>query len=249
MFISRFLIVLVVFSIANARAEKIRILFVGNSYTYADDIPWITQQLAASAKDSKTLEVEMIAPLGATLESHWKAGNVVSRLHETNWNYVVLQEQSNIPIEQPSQMKIYAKLFNDEIKGHGAKTILFLTWPRQQQPENLAALTNTIFGVAKELNAIIAPVGIVWSEVLKQKPSLPIYHQDGSHPNAIGSYIAGCVFYSIVSGKSPLGLSRTLYTAQKDGGHRKVGELNEADAELIQSTAWQVVQNTLQIKQ
>ena len=141
-FISRLLVALVVFSISNVRAEKPRVLFVGNSYTYADDIPWITRQLEASAKEPKTLEVEMIAPLGATLESNWKAGNVVNRLHETNWDYVVLQEQSNIPIEQPSQMKLYAKLFDNEIKSVGAKTVLFLTKKLRLKPY-LATPTTT----------------------------------------------------------------------------------------------------------
>ncbi|MDR3457938.1 MAG: SGNH/GDSL hydrolase family protein [Verrucomicrobiae bacterium] len=216
---------------------------MGNSYTYADDIPWITQQLAASAKTAQPLEAEMIAPLGATLQGQWEAGVVMNRLHQTNWDYVVLQEQSQIPIQAAPLMAHYARLFDGEIKANGARTILFLTWPRQQQPENLAALTNTIFAIAKELNAIVAPVGIVWSEVLKQRPSLAIYHQDGSHPNPIGSYIAGCVFYSVLYGKSPVGLSRTLYTAQRDGGHKKMGELSKADAMLIQQITWQVVQS------
>jgi len=64
---------------------KIRVLFVGNSYTYADDIPWITTQLAASRKDPNTLEVKMIALPGATLQSHWEKGEVVTRLHQGKW--------------------------------------------------------------------------------------------------------------------------------------------------------------------
>ena len=231
-----------------SQSESIRVLFIGNSYTYADDIPWITKQLATSAKESKTLEVEMIAPPGATLQGHWGTGDVVNRLRETNWNYAVLQEQSSRPIETPALTKLFSKLFDGEIKKAGAKTVLFVTWPRREHPEQLTALTNTYLGVAKELGATIAPVGIAWSEVLKVRPTLQIYHADGSHPNPVGSYIAACVFYSVFYGKSPAGLSRTLYTVKRDGSHVKVGELSEGDAKFIQSIAWQSVQKFVQLK-
>ena len=82
-------------SVATANTnDSIHILFVGNSYTYADDIPWITKQLAASAGESKNLDIEMSAPLGATLQTHWEIGEVTRRLHEGKWDFVVLQEQS-----------------------------------------------------------------------------------------------------------------------------------------------------------
>jgi hypothetical protein len=226
----------------------IRVLFVGNSYTYADDIPWITKQLASSAGESKTLDVEMIAPLGATLQSHWEIGEVTRRLHEGKWDYVVLQEQSTRPIEQPETTQEYARLLDSEIKKVGAKTVLFVTWPRQKQPENFVALTNTYLSTAQDLKAIVAPIGIAWMSILKENPSLPIYHRDGSHPNPIGSYLSSCVLYSLIFGKSPVGLSRTLYSVRNDGSHPKVGELTEADALIVQRAAWQSVTNTLQTK-
>jgi len=229
-------------------AGKIRVLFVGNSYTYADDIPWITKQLATAAGGSQTLEVEMIAPMGETLQGHWEKGEVVRRLHESKWNYVVLQEQSTRPIEQPEITRKYARLLDSEIKSAGAKTILFVTWPRQQHLATITAITNTFFNLAKELNAIVAPVGGAWVSVTKEKPSLALYHQDGSHPNAIGSYLASCVLYSILFEKSPVGLSHTLYTARGDGSHVTAGSLNETDALLIQNSVWQCVQNMQQPK-
>src|SRR6266511_635751 len=94
---------LLVFCCGNAQltrsqVETVHVLFVGNSYTYADDIPWITTQLAASRKQPKTLEVEMIAFPGASLQSHWEKDDVTRRLEQSKWDYVVLQEQSSRPI-------------------------------------------------------------------------------------------------------------------------------------------------------
>ena len=225
------------------RSRIIRVLFVGNSYTYANDIPWTTKQLSESASTARNIEVEMIAGPGATLQSHWKIGDVVNRLHETNFDFVVLQEQSSVPIQEPALMKYYAALFNSEIKKSGAKVILFMTWPRRDQPENVNILSNSYFSVANEIKATVAPVGVVWNKVLKQNLLLPIYQPDGSHPSVVGSYIASCVFYSVLFGESPAGLSRVLYTTRPDGGHRIVGMLSKSDAKLIQNTVWEVIQN------
>ena len=97
-------------SFAAGRAT-LRALFVGNSYTYADDIPWLTKHLAASGKPPKALEVEMVAPMGATLKNHWETGTVLRRLHEQKWDFVVLQEQSMVPIQSPGTTYKYVRLF------------------------------------------------------------------------------------------------------------------------------------------
>ncbi|SRR6266542_1037342 len=221
-----------------------RVLFVGNSYAYADDIPWITARLASCRKEGKKLEVELIALAGATLQSHWERGDVVRRLHGGNWNYVVLQEQSGRPIESPELLRKYARLFDKEIKIAGARTVLFLTWPRQQHPEHLAALTNAYFATAQELGALIAPVGMAWSDVLNEKSSIRLYHEDGSHPGPIGSYLASSVLYSVFFDRSPVGLPGTLFTVRRQGIHARVGELSKEDAALLQRAAWRCVQNT-----
>jgi hypothetical protein len=227
-------------------SRTIRVLFVGNSYTYTDDIPWITKQLATAAGES--LDVEMIAPPGATLQYTWEQERVQRRLRESKWDFVVLQEQSIRSVEQPQAAMKYADLFDFEIRRAGAKTILFFIWPRQYQPENYAPLTNTFFRIAKKLDAVVAPVGIAWMNALKENPKLPLYSPDRSHPGPVGSYLAGCVFYSVLHGKSPAGLPRTLYTVKADGSRVAVGNLSDADAELIQRAAWQSVQSTLEPK-
>jgi hypothetical protein len=109
-------------------------------------------------------------------------------------------------------------------------------------------LSNSCFRIAKELNSMVAPVGVAWSYVLEQKPSLQVFHQDGSHPSPVGSYLASCVFYSVFFKRSPVGLPRTLFTVKRDGSHVKVGELSEVDAEIIQRAVWKSVQEVTQFK-
>lgn len=225
--------------------RPLRVLFVGNSYTYVNDLPWLVGQLASSAGGARRLETGMVAEGGATLRSHWEGGRALEAIRAGRWDYVVLQEQSSLPLNQPDVMRKYARLFDAEIRRAGARTVFYLTWSRQSRPETQAALTEAYAGVARELGAELAPVGTAWHSALRENPRLALYSEDGSHPGPAGSYLAACVFYSVFYGKSPEGLSRRLFSTQfgtaREGARIEAAALSEADAKTIQSAAWRSV--------
>ncbi|MDZ8056408.1 MAG: SGNH/GDSL hydrolase family protein [Aulosira sp. ZfuVER01] len=228
-----------------SNAQPLRVLFIGNSYTYYNNLPNLTRQLALSAKESRKLETEMVTVGGATLEKLWNQGKALSRIRSRQWDYVVLQEQSTLPITNPQLMYEYVRLFNAEIRQANAKTVFYLTWARQHRPETQQALNDSYMTIAKELNAILAPVGIVWQQIQQENSNLSLYNPDKSHPSSIGSYVAACVFYAIFYGNSPEGLS------YKNGNNKlsnlvknssgELESLKAADIELIQRLSWDVV--------
>ncbi|WP_138497831.1 SGNH/GDSL hydrolase family protein [Nostoc sp. PA-18-2419] len=230
--------------------QSIKVLFIGNSYTYFNDLPWLTQQLAESAKETKILKTDMVVVGGATLKSHWKRGEALKLIKAKRWDYVVLQEQSILPITNPQQMYEYASLFNAEIKRVNSQTVFYLTWAKQNQPETQEILTNSYMSIAQKLNAKVAPVGIVWQKVREANPKLNLYTSDGSHPSPIGSYVAACVFYTTFYGNSPLGLSPRIYSsnssAPKESNRIELESLSETDAQMIQNLVEYVAQQSLE---
>lgn len=214
----------------SAMESKIKILFIGNSYTYVNDLPSLLTQLAASTGKPKTLETQMVAVGGATLQSHWENTQTLEVLKQGSWNYVVLQEQSMLPIIEPLTMHQYATLFDAEIKKAGARTVFFLTWARQDTPETQRNLTDAYMSIARKLNAIVAPVGIAWQKAREEDPNIILYEADGSHPNLLGSYMAACVFYAIIYNESPVG--STSYSSIS---------ISDSQASFIQHIAWQTV--------
>ncbi|MFN6483093.1 MULTISPECIES: SGNH/GDSL hydrolase family protein [unclassified Nostoc] len=228
-----------------AQQQAIRVLFIGNSYTYFNDLPWLTQQLAASAKEPKTLETEMVVVGGATLKSHWKRGKAIKRLKAKRWDYVVLQEQSNLPITNPKEMYNYATLFDAEIKRVNSQTVFYLTWAKQNQPETQQILTNSYMSIAKELKAKVAPVGIAWQKIQEANLKLNLYSSDQSHPSPIGSYVAACVFYTTFYENSPVGLSRRLYSSNsntpQESNRIELESLSKTDAQMIQNLVEYIV--------
>src|SRR5262249_59875398 len=73
-----------------------RVLFIGNSYTYFNNLPAMFAALAASA--GYDVQTEMVAPGGWRLKDHWEKGEGLALLRERRWDYVVLQEQSTLGV-------------------------------------------------------------------------------------------------------------------------------------------------------
>ncbi|QIR38911.1 hypothetical protein HCG51_20850 [Tolypothrix sp. PCC 7910] len=228
--------------------KSLKVLFIGNSYTYYNELPNLVKNLALNAKAARKFETEMVTVGGATLEQLWQQGKGVSRIKNGKWDYVVLQEQSTLPITNPKLMYEYARLFNEEIKKINAQTVFYLTWARQNRPETQQALKDSYMTIAQELNAIVAPVGIVWQKIQEQNQNLMLYEPDNSHSSPIGSYVAACVFYATIYGKIPEGLNypnnNNNSNNPPENNKTKLEELNQIDMTMIQHLAWEVVSRT-----
>ncbi len=182
-----------------------RILFIGNSFTSRNDLPRLVADLAAAAEPSQDVVTESIVAGGASLRRHWNAGLAQRAMTTTNWDYVVLQEQSTLPQKSPKRYHENVRLFAAEIAKRGAETLLYLTWSRQQVPLAQSQLTAAVEAIGAEVHARVVPVGEVWSALLHDHPQVVLYDKDGSHPSATGSYLAACTFVATLFDQRPVG--------------------------------------------
>jgi hypothetical protein len=93
-----------------------RVLFVGSSFTFGNDLPCLVAKLALSLDPPLRPEVGMVARDGMTLEAHWLGGEVARRLREEQWDVLVLQEQSSRPITDPALMKADVRRFGEMLQ-------------------------------------------------------------------------------------------------------------------------------------
>src|SRR5215471_15592197 len=93
-------------------AHSIRVLFIGNSYTYFNNLPEIFTKLAQSGHQGK-VETMMAAPGGWRLKDHWEKGDALKALHEGKWDYVVLQDQSTLGVDYFLEGKLHVT--SDEV--------------------------------------------------------------------------------------------------------------------------------------
>lgn len=189
-------------------AKSLRVLFLGNSYTYYHDMPQVLfRNLAKAAQPDLALEVRAITEGGISLGELWQKREVQDALDRERWDYVVLQEHSMLGwayregeemINDSAYFWQSLQLFAPKIRRAGAIPVLYLTWARRSKPEAQAELDYAYATPARELKARVAPVGRAWLTVRTQKPELELFAADGSHPSLAGSYLAACVLLNTV---------------------------------------------------
>jgi hypothetical protein len=178
-----------------------QVLFIGNSYTYLNGgLDVMLSQLDPS------ISTERIAVGGYRLQDHWSDRHVLDRIRTKKWTHVVLQEQSQLPVVSAAEYMEFAGKFSAEIRLTGAEVILFMTWER---PDSISYgvttdnLANRFDEAGRALKVKVAPAGLAFARSLEQKPDLTLYTADG-HPTIHGSYLAACVLYKVITGKSPV---------------------------------------------
>jgi hypothetical protein len=217
-----------------APRKAISVLFIGNSYTFVNELPVVFTKLAAARGQRVT--VLQVAPGGCTLQQHVTQSGAVAQIAARKWDYVVLQEQSQVPFMAPQMMFTAARKLNADIAADGAKTVFFMTWARQAQPKNQAAITRAYNTIGRELGATVAPVGVAWESLLKSGVK-DLYQADGSHPGPLGTYLAGCAFYGTLFQRSPVGLPASLKLSNS-----QTLKVSVEQARRAQQAAWEAVQ-------
>src|SRR5437764_9334948 len=90
------------------------VLFIGNSFTARNDLPGLVARLAAAR--GKTVRHRLISAGGASLRTHWNAGEAARAITDGGFDHVVLQEQSTLPVKNAGRMHENVRLFDAAIK-------------------------------------------------------------------------------------------------------------------------------------
>jgi len=206
-------------------AQTKRVLFLGNSYTAANNLPLLFKNIALSTND--TVFIDSNTPGGYTLQGHSTNASSQSKITSGHWDFVVLQEQSQLPSFPDNQVAAevfpYARILDSVINLYSpcAETVFYRTWGRKNGDnsnctvwppvctyEGMDSLLHQRYmQMASDNNAIISPVGVVWKYLRTNHPEIELYATDGSHPSAAGSYAAACSFYSVILRKNPMNIT------------------------------------------
>jgi hypothetical protein len=180
--------------------------------------------IAHSSGDS--LYYDYNTPGGYTFQLHSVNASTLAKISSNNWDYVVLQEQSQLPSFPPSQVQSdvfpFADSLNSKIKKNDSctRTMFYMTWGRKNGDAGNCAsyppvctylgmqqrLTESYLEMGNTLNAEICPAGIAWKHLRQSNPNIELYQADESHPSLQGTYLVACSFYASIFHKSPVGL-------------------------------------------
>jgi hypothetical protein len=185
--------------------DHTRVLFIGNSLTYTNDLPGLVRALAQSVGNT-TLDVAAIAEPDFALEDHWSRGQAQQWLSQRRWEYVVLQQGSSALPESQVQLRTWATRFAPLIRQAGAEPVLCMVWPTSARLFDFPNVLDSYRNAAAAVGGIFAPAGDAWTA----RGSYDGLYADGLHPTLTGSYLAAMVLLERLTGVRPTTLGSTL---------------------------------------
>lgn len=189
-----------------------RVLFVGNSYTEQNNLPAVVRALGTA--NGTSLTVESITPGGARFADHWLTTGARARIETGNFDAVVLQGQSLEPIFEADGFVGYGSALGEAVRDAGAAAVWFATWARREGDpiyaqwamSTPASMTSTLdwrYEMMVEEDDGVARVGAAWQLARAALPAVALHADDGSHPSAAGTLLAGCVILQAITRQPP----------------------------------------------
>ena len=197
------LVILAVFAVTGLYAAQegpLRMLFLGNSLTYVNDLPNTLRQIAAA--EGITISVTTIANGGWSLNDHLNSTTSTDAINVGGWDYVVLQEQSQTSAYFPSQFAADVAALNTLITATGARTVLYQNWPLNTEMSYQPTYQSVWRSVAANLCAVLVPAGDAWYDLYLHDNSTWVgLYSDDRHPTQSGTYLTAATFFSVLFGR------------------------------------------------
>lgn len=218
----------------NVDDKPIRVLFVGNSFTYFFNLP----QVVSSMAESQGVEIitRQSTVGGSNLEEHWKElkGTRTRKLLDSlKWDYVVINNHSLITVDAPKEFVEYSTKFIELIRSKGAKPVIMQTWGYKSNPLLIRQITSEYGKLGQATKADMVPAGELFMEARKWRPDLELF-QDDKHPSSNGTYMLGLAFFKYFTGLSTSDIPFRLTTTDKDGEKLYLLFMSQEDSDFLQ---------------
>jgi hypothetical protein len=196
-------------------SPELRVLFIGNSHTFTNDLPTIVRQLSCAA--GRKLITQSATPGGVGFVEHAVDPNTLAAITDQTWDFVVMQDQQQrpghrLPDVEQDQLPALLDLVEAVREARPeAQTVMYMVWARSEgdthnceyYPLSCSFETSTravsqgYRFYAERSASIVAPVALAWAAVRADTeapfPGVELWSSDGSHANPTGSYLAAAV--------------------------------------------------------
>ncbi|MDE6868658.1 MAG: leucine-rich repeat protein [Clostridia bacterium] len=185
-----------------------KILFIGNSYTFYNDMPTLFKEIANGAGAEVTVES---LTTGSQSLKNWAdpktedGARVEAALTASSYDIIVLQEKSTSPVNDDYKYFLSgAKALAERIEEtqDNCRIFLYETWGSPAYagsyggsvPEMESRLRTAYDTVAERIGATVSYVGKAFTYMYENYADINLYNTaDENHPSYEGSYLAACV--------------------------------------------------------
>jgi hypothetical protein len=228
---------------AQEKKDTVRVLLVGNSYIYYNNLAQMIGLITDSLDTKIICKKSTIG--AATLGQHWNSerGLKTKKIIANNkFDIVVIQDNSMWPLDYKDSLLLYGNLFCQYIRANGAKPYLYNTWAREKTPQTQSKINEAYSELAKAQSAVNVEVGSSFELARKTIPTMNLFHPDGSHPSAAGTFLIALSFIKKITGTLPKKYATVYNYFDKDGETFRIMQLTDAEIESCVSVVNSVIQ-------
>ena len=216
---------------ADGLANNSKVLFIGNSLTYVNNLPDMLSAIAAQA--GKTLVTAEVAEPGYALEDHFHEGHAQAEIAK-GYQLVILQQGPSSLVESQANLLRWSTRFDPLIRNSGARPALYMVWPELARFGVFDDVRDSYSNAALAIGAMFIPGGEAWRASWRIDPALKLYGEDDFHPSTLGTYAVALSMFAEIFRQTPADLPATFSLA--DGTHIV---LDPAQVREVQQGAWQ----------
>lgn len=175
----------------------LRILFIGNSLTYTNDLPRMVQQMAGGE-----VQVAMVAFPDYALEDHLRDERTLAALDREAWDFIVVQQGPSAMESSRAALLRDAQALARRTKGKSRLAFL-MVWPSAARARDFPRVAESYRLAAEATGGVFIPAGLAWQESMRKRPDIVLYAADGFHPAPAGSRLAAIEVVRALTGKEP----------------------------------------------
>jgi len=170
------------------------VLFIGNSHTYYNQgLANHLQHFGDSFQVS--LLADEAAQGGYTLENHLASTATLNAISNTDWDFIVLQENSYRAAYEREEMLASISEFSTLLGSTNATVLLFQTWAYQDTPEMHPLIDQSYSSASSDTGYAVVRIGRIWNTFIAQYPEISLYSEDDVHPSPAGTYLTTGLFF------------------------------------------------------
>lgn len=178
----------------------IRVLFIGNSLTYVNNLPALVSELAKL--DNKALAFTTIAKPNYALVDHWDEGDAQRSIENDAYHFVIAQQGPSALPESQVLLLQGATPYAELCKKNNSQFALYMVWPSKSRSFDLDNVIYSYTQAAEKTESLVFPAGLAWKYAWSMDNDLPLYGPDFFHPSLMGSVLAAITIYGAISQKN-----------------------------------------------
>ena len=193
-----------------------KVLFLGNSHTFFNDMPQIFKNICA--EKGKDVEVGMLAHPGVTYGWHYNQfTDLRFALLWGGYDYIVMQQAAHSPCPEKEETLTDAGKIIELARANGVTPIQTMPWAEKRDPDHQKGMYDIYHTLSEQYGVKLTVAGNVFEDVFFNYPEIDMYYEDGEHASPYGSYTIAMAAYAAIFGESVKGLKAESYCTYEPG--------------------------------